>query len=777
VKKTLVIIIHVLAVLAFTTAFSALYLASQDSDGISWISAPDYQDSPQFAEAFNSDVTNVKRLAFLRDAFGEQEVLFEATEEAPVVVEAVKGDEAIELTAPMILKLAESFGDTYSRKTNQYQFSNTEVDIENYTVRVTYKSYDPDFLEYVTPGPSQGTMTIRALCQEVITYLSEYMALTGRYGSPDMNFRYTVYYPSEKEDYVVVSNSDLPPESVAKLGKYVIVQGADGEIETNVEPVPAGAAYTPLINRDPEFDDYYMLVAGVDTAYPYADDYRAGAELFRNEVNRAYTWIAVGVVSFVLIAITMVLLLREASLQGSDPESVHLFDRLPYEVFVIMMAILAVIFYFCFKGTLCRVVEGISPFAQEQYWRSVAKGLITYGLIILILRSAVRRYRKGELYKNSMFNRMELAIENYLEHLSLSAGLFVRFLAFTFINVGGTVGAIWLYITRETDSRRILIAAVLMAAILIIDALVYNALFKVARQREMISQALKDISCGDTDVDLEEKKFSGNELDMVKDINHISVGLSTAVRDQVKSERMKADLITNVSHDIKTPLTSIISYVGLLKREEIKNEKALEYIDVLERKSERLKKLIEDLVEASKASSGNVKIELAKIDLGELTEQAAAEFDDKFAKRNLEFCFTQPETPVYVNADGRHLWRVFDNLLNNASKYSLEGTRVYGDVTVCPAKEEGEPGTATFTIKNISASKLNIGPDELTERFVRGDVSRTTEGSGLGLSIATSLCSLMGGELKIEIDGDLYKANVTLPLYRETEEETVNEEV
>jgi len=768
VKKTLVLIVHVLAVIALTVSFSALYIDSSGSAGITWISAPAYEDSPQFAESFNSDVTNVKRLAFLRNAFGETEILFDATLEPPVVVKATKNGEPVEYTVPMILKLAESFGDTYVHETNEFRFGKEDTGADNYEVRVTYKAYDPDFLEYLTPSPSMGTMKIRDLCQEVIRYLNEYIGLSAKYGSSDSNFRYSIYYPSEAEDYVVVSNTDTPPESISALGKYVLARGTGGNITTNVDPMPTGAIYTPAINRDPENDEYYVLAAGVDTAFPYADSYRSAAEQFEGRVNRAYTWIAVGVVAFVLAAITLVLILREASLQGKDPESYHRMDALPFEVFVLLMAVLSVIFYFCFKATLYRIVEGLAPFYQEQYWRDLSKALITYGLIIIILRSAIRRYRKGMLYKNSLFNRMEIAIEKYLENMSLTAALLAKFLAFAVLNVGGTALAIWLYSTREADSRRILLSAVVMAAIIVIDAIVYNAMFKTAKQRESIGQALKDISVGETDVNLAEKEFSGHELEMAKDINHISVGLSTAVRDQVKSERLKADLITNVSHDIKTPLTSIINYVGLLKREEIKNPKALEYIDVLERKSERLKKLIEDLVEASKASSGNVKIELAKIDIGELTEQAAAEFEDKFAKRGLEFCFNPPESPVYVNADGRHLWRVFDNLLNNASKYSMEGTRVYGDVTVTTS-EDGA-GTATFTIKNISADKLNISPEELTERFVRGDVSRTTEGSGLGLSIASSLCSLMGGELKIEIDGDLYKANVILPLYAEPEE-------
>ena len=205
-----------------------------------------------------------------------------------------------------------------------------------------------------------------------------------------------------------------------------------------------------------------------------------------------------------------------------------------------------------------------------------------------------------------------------------------------------------------------------------------------------------------------------------------------------------------------------------MKRENIQDPKLKEYIEVLEKKSARLKNLTEDLLEASKASSGNIKMDMQRIDMVELVIQAGGEFEDKFLKRKLDLELSVPEHPVYVMADGRHLWRVLENLYNNAAKYALEGTRVYVSV-------EEEDNKAKFTIKNISADKLNISPEELTERFVRGDVSRNTEGSGLGLNIATSLTRLMGGELVIEIDGDLYKANVILDIYTE-KDNTIDED-
>jgi signal transduction histidine kinase len=228
------------------------------------------------------------------------------------------------------------------------------------------------------------------------------------------------------------------------------------------------------------------------------------------------------------------------------------------------------------------------------------------------------------------------------------------------------------------------------------------------------------------------------------------------VDEQMKSERFKAELITNVSHDLKTPLTSIINYVDLLKKEDIPNETARGYIEVLDRKSQRLKKLTEDLVEASKASTGALTVNRERLDVKQLVEQAAGEYQEKLSAAGLTLVTTLPQEPVTVTADGRHLWRVLDNLLGNCVKYALEGTRVYLDVTA-----QGEQ--AILTVKNISRQSLNLPAQQLLERFVRGDESRTTEGSGLGLSIARSLTELQGGTFELTIDGDLFKAVITLP--------------
>lgn len=239
--------------------------------------------------------------------------------------------------------------------------------------------------------------------------------------------------------------------------------------------------------------------------------------------------------------------------------------------------------------------------------------------------------------------------------------------------------------------------------------------------------------------------------DLAENLNRLGEGMERAVAEQVKSERMKTELITNVSHDIKTPITSLINYVDLLKKEEIENETAKEYIEVLERQAARLKKLTEDLVEASKASTGNIAVNITPTDVVELLHQSIAEYADRLEASRLIPMVNAPADKVVIPADGRLLWRIYDNLLSNICKYSMPDTRVYFDVALSEVQVQ-------ITVKNISREVLNISANELKERFVRGDSARHTEGSGLGLSIAESLTQLQGGSFHLFLDGDLFKA-------------------
>ena len=271
-----------------------------------------------------------------------------------------------------------------------------------------------------------------------------------------------------------------------------------------------------------------------------------------------------------------------------------------------------------------------------------------------------------------------------------------------------------------------------------------------------LRQGTKTIARGDLEYQIDTRHMPYDLRLQAEDLNNISVGLAGAVDEKMKSERFKAELITNVSHDLKTPLTSIINYVNLLKSTQQTDPKAIDYIEVLDRKSQRLKKLTEDLVEASKASTGVLSVVREKIGMGQLIDQALGEWEEKLNDRKLTLVSTLPEGESWVYADGRHLWRVIDNLLSNCAKYAMEGTRIYLDL------ERGK-GQVALSVKNISRDPLNVPAERLMERFVRGEESRSTEGSGLGLSIARSLTELQGGAFDLAVDGDLFKAIVTLP--------------
>ena len=274
-----------------------------------------------------------------------------------------------------------------------------------------------------------------------------------------------------------------------------------------------------------------------------------------------------------------------------------------------------------------------------------------------------------------------------------------------------------------------------------------------------IQKGAEEIEKGGLDKRIDTENMVGEFKAFGETLNHIGDGLTKAVEERIRSERMKTELITNVSHDIKTPLTSIINYADLLKKEKIENENAIEYIHVIDRQASRLKKLITDLVEASKASTGNIQVNFETCDVSVLLQQAAGEYDEKFRVAALTPILRLPEESVCITADGRLLWRVFDNLMGNICKYSLPGTRVYMN-----ADAYGDLCIISF--KNISRTELNVSASELVERFVRADSSRSTEGNGLGLSIAQSLVELQGGKLEIIADGDLFKVNLQFPIQK-----------
>ena len=378
--------------------------------------------------------------------------------------------------------------------------------------------------------------------------------------------------------------------------------------------------------------------------------------------------------------------------------------------------------------------------------------LVASGTVFMVFMNIGERIRCGGLLHNTLFLFIIRKLYGGLlylkaqleENVSITVKLTVFYGILTVIQFGV------LYIFSV--SSLIGTTAAIFYKIIAIIVVVY-----LIGQISRILDGMNRIVKGDLNHHIVTDKMLPDLRKHAEHINNVGSGMTAAVAQRMRSEKMKTELITNVTHDIKTPLTSIINYVDLLGKKETEDEETKEYIDVLKRQSQKLKKLTDDLLEASKASSGNIDVNLEKIDLSVMISQAVGEFEERFSKKDLKLVTSIPDVPCFARADGDHLWRIIDNLMNNIYKYAMAGTRVYLDL-----KDDEEKAVMTF--RNISEYPLNVSADELTERFVRGDKSRSSEGSGLGLSIAISLARLMNGDLDITVDGDLFKAVLTLPL-------------
>lgn len=373
----------------------------------------------------------------------------------------------------------------------------------------------------------------------------------------------------------------------------------------------------------------------------------------------------------------------------------------------------------------------------------VVGGILTAYTSVMFLGgylSLVRRLKAGTMWENSVLK----GVFKFVQYVGVNMNAVWK-------AVVGFGGLLIIHSLAQISGHSILFVVLLPIDLVVFIYLIYQAVGK-----KKIKQGISQIAQGEIDYKIDTVGLHGEQKEVAELVNIIGEGLNTAVEKSVKNERLKTDLITNVSHDIKTPLTSIINYVELLKQENFEDPKIQRYIEVLEQKSQRLKTLTEDVVEASKVSSGNISLEMMNLNLVEMIQQTSGEFQEKFAARNLEEVLNLPEEEAMICVDGRRTWRVLENIYNNAAKYAMEGSRIYADLEISEDQ-------VIFTLKNVSAYPLNISADELTERFIRGDISRSTEGSGLGLSIAKTLTEMQKGQFELYLDGDLFKVTIKFP--------------
>lgn len=485
-----------------------------------------------------------------------------------------------------------------------------------------------------------------------------------------------------------------------------------------------------------------VLILAVDTALPKNDGIAEAAKIYTTYFPMVRIGLMVIFVSLICF-ILMIIYITLATGRNPNNDKIRLYkiDYIPIEImFAIFAGYMMLLVVFCSK-------------LQTQDWNLssilVLTGtmvFITDNILLAIYLSLVRRLKADTFFKNSLLAMVLYTLKEGMRKQRLTRRAMIIY------SLSGLAELFFIWQVYTRKSKWAIIGIWILLVALGIRFL------RQAIQRKQMLEGIMEISNGKLDYKLNVDDFTGDYREMAEKINSIGAGLSNAVEENVKNERLKTELITNVSHDIKTPLTSIINYVNLIKMEKIENDKIKNYVDILETKSLRLKQLTEDLVEISKITSGAISLDMQPIDMVELIYQTGGEFNEIFEDLGLTIVTRLPKESVMIMADGGRIWRVIQNLYNNVAKYALKDTRVYVEL-------KNNDGMAEFSIKDISAQQLHKSAQDLSERFVRGDDARGTEGSGLGLSIARNLTTLMGGNFEIEVDDDLFTARIAFPVY------------
>ena len=559
----------------------------------------------------------------------------------------------------------------------------------------------------------------------------------------------TIY--TNKKAYSSYAQLEQNLEKIFKEKAYAVVYPELSECVTNI-PDADLQVWNHTIDQSFDTKDFVFAVS-VDTKFSVADSMADEAENYEKYSKLMFPMLAGAIFGSVLWLIGMVWLTVTAGRRPED-EEIHLngFDRWYTEIAagtVIGIWLAGTII----SGTLIANSSlGYSHVVVTVIVICLICGTYTMAWFLIGYLSLVRRIKAGTLWKNSLIRKV-------LKWIGKCSGKLVDFARAFSRNTAEKikvllVGGAFLFLQFLIIGCGFTGAGVFLIILLIVDAAAVIFIIRKADGLDLIMDGLKKISDGELQYKIKTDTLTGKQKVMAEYINNIGSGLDAAVENSLKKERMQTELITNVSHDLKTPLTSIINYVDLMKRENPTDPKIQEYLRILDEKSQRLKVLTEDVVEASKASTGNIKLEMNDIDFVEMVQQVIGEFEEKFQEKNLTMMVHFTDEPSIIYADGQRMWRVLENVFGNVVKYAMEGTRVYAEISNRNKK-------VTFSLKNISAQPLNISADELTERFIRGDVARNTEGSGLGLSIAKSLTELQGGEFKLYLDGDLFKVMIT----------------
>ena len=483
-----------------------------------------------------------------------------------------------------------------------------------------------------------------------------------------------------------------------------------------------------------EGDDWGYYIDGTNAIMTDKTGFKEFAYKNRNSMM-VYGFIA----GITALACFVFLLCSAAHKSGTEEYVPQRQDKIPYDLYLPSAILLG-------TGLCAMLVECVAY--ELNTVKAVAAALIMAclaGVFMALCMTTAARIKTGTLFKNTLIYRLctgvGMGASSMLSSISGAWRFSLAFAGYLLINALLS----YRFFTRGGFLVFLLLIAVNGGALYL--------LLNMIRQMRTLSAAGQAMANGDLSYCVDTSDMKREFREHGENLNSIGRGMAIAVNERMKSERFKTELITNVSHDLKTPLTSIVTYIDLLQKEDIQDEKAKEYIDTIARQSKKLKKLTEDLIDASKASSGALNVNMERVNISELLRQSSAEYGERMEAVNITPVVNMPEEDIYVRADGRLLWRVVENLLQNICRHGMPGTRAYLEART-------ENGRAVVSFKNISQQQLNIPVEELLERFVQGDESRSRGGSGLGLSIAESLTELMKGKLKLSLDGDLFKVEL-----------------
>lgn len=762
-----------LSLLCFTGSVSLAATAFVSTEYLSGFPQKDkdveseFYESDYFVNNLRDDLVTAVNYAVLEEKRDEVDSLLQS-----------KKEETVEKAYKELLKWKSS-GDAVAESNDYYDEDAEYTTMTQYDVSVLAANYDGEDIYFTFyPDEVKSNADYNSLnYKDELAY--KYDLFVGdeisRYVGDYDVYRYSnsLNLSVKYGDYTVENSKALREEA---LNSEIYLYYSDGEL---LYGGISGETAQNIINsciEDENMDKtavclYFNPFPDMETLIfspnLWNDKYSSLMEFHKAALSFENNRVLIVVMTVALMAVSFICAFYYFSITGrkKENEQAKLFitDKLPFDIHLIISLAAGIIivcflfvigasinFYSSIIVAICAVIavvvwailfefcSYVARFTHSD--REIRKNLAVYKLFKLIVR--ILRKIKSSIKQSA---------ENFVKTLSYKPN---QLKTYTFGLVGGyvVINCILLLIIISLGSLGPAMLFFLMVLAIFNCAVIWYVLRFIKYLDEIITCAKNG------------EKFSGDKeklpnvlkilVDSLENTNEL---LNSAVRKAVKDERLKTELITNVSHDLKTPLTSIISYVDLLSKCDIQDEKAKEYISVLEDKGGKLKRLIEDLIEASKVTSGNITVNPTKLNLNELSLQAVGENQTEFEKNGLEVVVNESENPPVIFADGLKAFRIFENLLSNARKYSATGSRVY-----VSTYEDGNMGV--FEIKNISAEPLNISPDELTERFVRGDKSRTKEGNGLGLSIAKELCTVQKGVLEITIDGDLFKAKVKFPL-------------